>query len=60
VKHVDFASLDDRVEEIETAIANLTPSEYRCLVDWFRGREQSRWEEQIDADPVAGTRLPFQ
>jgi hypothetical protein len=44
----------DRVEEIETAITSLPPEEYRRLVDWFRAREQTRWDQQIDRDSVAG------
>jgi hypothetical protein len=48
----------DRVEEIESAITRLPPEEYRRLVDWFRAREQARWDEQIDRDSAAG-RLDF-
>jgi hypothetical protein len=44
----------DRVEEIEAAITSLPPEEYRRFVDWFRAREQTRWEEQIDRDSAAG------
>ena len=44
----------DRVEEIETAIAGLAPEEYRRLVQWFRAREQARWDEQMDRDSAAG------
>jgi hypothetical protein len=44
----------DRVEEIEAAITNLPPDEYRRLVEWFRAREQARWDEQLDKDSVAG------
>ena len=44
----------DRVEEIETAITNLPPDEYRRLVDWFHAREQSAWDAQMDADSVSG------
>jgi hypothetical protein len=44
----------DRVEEIETAITSLPPEDYRRLVDWFRAREQSRWDKQLDQDSVAG------
>ena len=44
----------DRVEEIEAAITSLPPGEYRRLVDWFRSREQTRWDEQMDQDSVAG------
>jgi hypothetical protein len=44
----------DRVEEIEAAITSLPPEEYRRLVDWFRSREQTRWDERMDEDSVAG------
>jgi hypothetical protein len=44
----------DRVEEIETAITRLPPEEYRRLVDWFRMREQTRWDEQMDQDSLTG------
>ncbi len=44
----------DRVEEIETAIASLSPEDYRRLADWFRTREQTRWDEQMDQDSAAG------
>jgi len=38
----------DRVQEIEAAIASLPPEQCRHLVDWFREREQFRWDEQMD------------
>jgi hypothetical protein len=44
----------DRVEEIEAAISGLAPEEYRRLVQWFRAREQARWDEQMDRDSSAG------
>jgi hypothetical protein len=44
----------DRVEEIESAITNLRPEDYQRLVGWFRVREQTRWDDQIDADSAAG------
>jgi hypothetical protein len=44
----------DRVEEIESAIQALAPSEYMRLVQWFREREQARWDEQMDRDAAAG------
>ena len=44
----------DRVEEIETAITSLPPEDYRRLVDWFRAREQTRWDTQMDQDSAAG------
>jgi hypothetical protein len=43
-----------RVEEIEAAIDGLPPEEYRRIVQWFRMREQRQWDEQMDADSVAG------
>ena len=43
-----------RVEEIEAAIDGLPPEEYRRIVHWFRVREQRRWDEQMDADSLAG------
>jgi hypothetical protein len=44
----------DRVEEIESAIDGLRPEEYRRVVDWFRAREQRRWDEQMDSDSSTG------
>jgi len=43
-----------RVEEIEAAIDGLPPEEYRRIVQWFRVREQRQWDEQMDADSLAG------
>ena len=43
-----------RIEEIEAAIEGLPPEEYRRIVQWFRIREQERWDEQMDADASAG------
>ena len=43
-----------RVEEIEAAIDGLPPEEYRRIVQWFHGREQRQWDEQMDADSSAG------
>ena len=42
----------DPVEEIESAITHLQPEDYRRFVDWFRLREQARWDQQIDAVPL--------
>jgi hypothetical protein len=44
----------DRVEEIETAISNLSPVEYRRLARWFRELDEARWNEQIDRDSASG------
>jgi hypothetical protein len=43
-----------RVEEIEAAIDSLPDAEYRRLVQWFRVREQERWDDQLDSDSVVG------
>jgi hypothetical protein len=43
-----------RVEEIEAAIDGLPPAEYRRIVQWFRAREQKRWDNQLDSDSAAG------
>jgi hypothetical protein len=44
----------DRVEEIEAAITNLPPNEYRRLLEWIRVREQATWDEQMDRDSACG------
>ena len=44
----------DRVEEIEAAIDGLPPEEYRRIVQWFRARDQERWDEQMDRDSSSG------
>jgi hypothetical protein len=43
-----------RLEEIEAAIESLAPDEYRHIVQWFRLREQRRWDEQMDGGSAAG------
>jgi hypothetical protein len=44
----------DRVEEIEAAIHDLPPDEYRRLSEWFREFEQRRWDAQMDEDSSTG------
>ena len=44
----------DRVEQMEAAISGLAPEEYQRFVQWFRAREQARWDEQLDRDSTAG------
>ncbi len=44
----------DRVEQIAAAITGLPPEEYKRFVEWFRAREQARWDEQLDRDSAAG------
>ena len=37
-----------------TAIQSLPPLEYERFVEWFRAREQARWDEQMDRDSSSG------
>ena len=43
-----------QAEEIEAAIDGLSPEEYQHVVQWFRVREQKRWDDQLDADSRSG------
>jgi hypothetical protein len=43
----------EKIEDIQAAIASLPAEDYRRLVDWFREREQTRWDEQLDRDSEA-------
>jgi hypothetical protein len=43
-----------RIEEIEAAIDSLPSAEYLEIVQWFRTREQRRWDEQLDYDSQTG------
>jgi hypothetical protein len=47
-----------RVEEIAAAIETLPPEEFRQIADWCRERENTLWDDQIDADSASG-RLDF-
>jgi hypothetical protein len=44
----------ERVEEIEAAISRLSADELSRFVNWFREREQIRWDEKLDADSEGG------
>ena len=44
----------DRVEEIHAGIQGLPPQEYQRIVQWFRSREQTRWDDQMDRNSSAG------
>jgi hypothetical protein len=44
----------DRVEEIESAINALSQEDFRRIANWFRERDQSLWDEQLDGDASAG------
>lgn len=43
-----------RVEEIEAAIEQLSPEEFRRVAQWFHDREQVEWDEQLDRDSASG------
>ena len=44
----------DLAESLEAAITALPPDEYGRLVQWLLAREQTRWDEQMDADSASG------
>ena len=44
----------DRVEEIEAAINELPPEDFRRIANWFRERDQSVWDQQLDSDVSSG------
>jgi len=48
----------DRVEEIEAAINDLPPEDFHRIAKWFRERDQSLWDQQLDTDSASG-RLDF-
>lgn len=46
------------VEEIETAILQLPPEQFRQLSDWFFELDEQRWDEQLEQD-IAEGKLEF-
>lgn len=42
------------VAEIEQAIRQLTPEEFKALRDWILERDAVEWDRQIEADSKAG------
>jgi hypothetical protein len=42
------------IEQIESAILNLPPEEFRRLADWLSDLDQRRWDEQFERDVAAG------
>ena len=42
------------VEEIEAAIDGLPLDECKRIAEWFRVREQMRWDKQMDHDSSTG------
>ena len=43
-----------RVEEIQSAIASLSPDEYARLRQWFVERSWESWDREIEADVACG------
>jgi hypothetical protein len=43
-----------RVDEIEAAIRELPPDEFRRLADWIRERDHALWDAKLDRDSAAG------
>ena len=43
-----------RVEEIEAAIRELPPDDFRRLVDWIREREHALWDAKLESDSASG------
>ena len=42
------------VEELEAAIASLSPEDLARLTDWFENFVADQWDRQIEADILAG------
>jgi len=42
------------VEDIEDAISKLSPRDYTRFLQWFHGRDQQVWDDQLDRDAAAG------
>lgn len=42
------------VEEIQSAIASLSPEEYARLRQWFAERDREQWDKEIEEDMASG------
>ncbi|MFB2969430.1 hypothetical protein ACE1CD_10690 [Aerosakkonema sp. BLCC-F183] len=42
------------LEQIESAILQLPPDEYRKLIEWFANLDYQRWDEQLEKDIANG------
>jgi len=42
------------VEDIEKAVANLTPDEFAKFRDWFEAFDAARFDEKIERDAKSG------
>lgn len=43
-----------RIEEIEAAIETLPTTEFRRLSEWFREKDNTVWDAQMDSDSASG------
>jgi hypothetical protein len=42
------------IEEIETAVTNLPPTDYARFRDWFVERDNYLWDKEIEEDSASG------
>jgi hypothetical protein len=42
------------IEQIETAILQLPPDQFRKLQEWFLQLDEQRWDEQLEQDVAEG------
>jgi carbon monoxide dehydrogenase subunit G len=42
------------LEQIEFAILQLSPDEYKKLIEWFADLDYQRWDKQLEKDIVDG------
>ncbi len=42
------------LEQIESAILQLSPDEYKKLIEWFADLDYQRWDKQLDKDVADG------
>jgi len=42
------------LDQIEAAILQLPPKDFRRLSDWLLDQDQQRWDEQLERDVAAG------
>lgn len=42
------------LEQIESAILKLSPTEFHQLLEWFLDLDEQRWDEQLEEDIAAG------
>lgn len=42
------------VKELERAILNLSPEDYKELRDWFEEYESEQWDKQFEDDVTSG------